>query len=85
MPSQIVGTPSAYVGRSAAKRSRRSAGARCGPGKIILIPIIAQTYGTPQQLAWNIGVAGSTLSFADRHQWSGWFAISVWITVERCE
>ena len=49
------------------------------------MPIIAQTYGTPQQLAWNIGVAGSTLSFADRHQWSGWFAISVWITVERCE
>ena len=24
------------------------------------MPIIVQTYGTPQQLAWNIGVAGST-------------------------
>ena len=39
----------------------------------------------PQQLAWNIGVAGMTLSAADSPQWSGWFAISVWITVERCE
>jgi hypothetical protein len=49
------------------------------------MPIIAQAYGTPQQLAWNMGVAGITLSLADRHQWSGWFATSVWITVERCE
>ena len=66
-------------------RSRRSAGCRCGPGKIILMPVIAQTYGTPQQLAWNMGVTGSTESAAVRPQWSGRLAMSEWMTVERCE
>ena len=84
-PSQIVGTPSDNVGGSSCIRSSRSSGCRCGPGKTILVPVITAPYGTPQQLAWNIGVTGSSTSEAFSDQFSPRQPTSVCSTVERCE
>src|SRR5262245_2622849 len=71
MPSQIVGTPAATVTFSLIMRSMRLGGSRCGPGKMIRAPIIADVYGSPHALTWTLGTTGSTVSARDSPSVSG--------------
>mmetsp|Transcript_39868 Transcript_39868/g.85371 ORF Transcript_39868/g.85371 Transcript_39868/m.85371 type:complete len:260 (-) Transcript_39868:707-1486(-) len=77
-PCQTVGTPLLNVTFQSMKQSNRESGSMYFPLKIMRVPSMVVTKGTPQARTWNIGTTGRTTSAPERPRLSAPPDARVW-------
>ncbi len=60
----MVGTPAATVACSLSMKEQIAAGVRSRPGSSSDEPTMAPAWGSPHELAWNMGTMARTMSWA---------------------